>query len=174
MTPTELWEAHREYADNLAVSYTIGLPRHVRLDDMKQAARVGLWRAVLTYDQTKGQFKTHAWYYVRHELARERIRYLPWGESSYRNNPNGAFPAVESLNHNHTQIAESRDADSLAIRLIHRLTPYHQQWAYLFWIEGLPDTEAARRMGVSQKGDVARTMRKRILYWLKVIADQEC
>lgn len=174
MTPSELWEQHLDYADNLAAQYVRSVPLCVQLDDLKQASRLGLWKAANSYQEDKGRFKTYAYYFIQHELTLERVRHLPWNPAAYHHNNEGSpLPDFKSLSITEYQIAApevSFDVD--VIRLIQRLPDTARMFATMFWIDGLSNQEISRRTGRCQ--EYLRGMRKRIISWLKVIADQEC
>ena len=172
MSRNELWELHRDYADSLAARFSRGLPPFIQLDDLKQAARLGLWKATGNYQEDRGQFKTHAYYLIQHELSLERVRHLPWGGGAYHHNNEGmALPAVLSLENIHYD-ATAPELTPDVLRLIHRFPRATKEFALMFWIEGLSDLEIQRRTG--RPPEFLRGLRKRLIQSLKIIADQEC
>jgi hypothetical protein len=170
VTPLELWESHVDYADNLAARYSRACPMSVQLADLKQAARFGLWLAATGYREERGRFPTYAWVFIRKELSRERVRCLPWGAAAYRDRSR-SLPDVQPLEKIHHNIAAA-EIPSDALRLIHRFPPCYQEFALMFWIEGLSDLEIQRRTG--RCPEFLRGLRKRLIQSLKIIADQEC
>jgi RNA polymerase sigma factor (sigma-70 family) len=65
LTPEELFEKHKHYAERTLyrMYYNpkgIAQQHRVEFSDLLQFAYMGLWKACLSYDSTKGKFMTHA------------------------------------------------------------------------------------------------------------------
>ena len=68
MTPEELY-----FKNESLVYYVLNkkFPMNRLDDDFQQIARLGLWKACLRYDETKGKFSTYAVTAIENEIKRE-------------------------------------------------------------------------------------------------------
>lgn len=79
-------EVERKITDNENLVYFVinksfrGLRRD---EDIKQAGRIGLWRACLTFDEAKSSFSTYTVQCIHHEIAKElRFRKKGFGREN--------------------------------------------------------------------------------------------
>lgn len=67
MTPNQLFNENLKLAYHLASKYH---STHMDRDDLQQIALIGLWRAAVAFDESKGnKFSTLAWRYIKNEFG---------------------------------------------------------------------------------------------------------
>lgn len=106
--------------------------------DILQSGRLGLWKACLKYDQTKGKFSPFACKYIKDEMskfAKNEIRYRNICEEE----PGGEFEIFES-------IGEEDDVDtSIEVKAVIEESKYKKEFARI--MEGETVKSIAREKG---------------------------
>ena len=175
-----------DWADRLAVSQHLRLPRSVQLDDVKQAAYIGLIKAARSFDPTRGaSFKTFAWYRIKGAIV-DDLRLSDWGTRTTRRDglvpPHVLFGDVtgsekdddgcewydvvdETANVAESVIADLDDKAEVAA-LLRRLPRKYREIVAMYYMRSMLMSEIGREVGLSES-----RVSQIIMQWTSVIRD---
>jgi RNA polymerase sigma factor (sigma-70 family) len=158
----DLWQSHIGLAKDMARKYSrIWKPiLGDCVEDLEQAAMMGLWIAAHRFDPTKGtEFSTYAWDYIKGELNCERWRLGFWGFAGGKAQAYKQFvlPDRDPLSSVPEKVETREDFGidqfenvDLLHFLIRQLRPIKAQVvARRFWLEGLSTATIAHQMALS-------------------------
>jgi RNA polymerase sigma factor (sigma-70 family) len=63
-------------AHRVANKFRIKCP--LTVEELRQAGRIGVWKAIPKYDESKGEFTTYAWTYSKREIYGELRKLFKW------------------------------------------------------------------------------------------------
>lgn len=117
-------------------------------EDVQQIARMAMWVACKGYSPDKGALSTYAWLLIRRDV----LRHLDYLSRKGRSAPRSSLDAEVANAEDCTlldALQGAADVDWIDTEAIAaRLTPQHKQICR-WLLEGVPQPEIARRLGVS-------------------------
>ena len=138
---SQLIEDHMGLVVKLAKSFKPQSPE--QLDEYIQVGRIGLWKAILKRDPTRGALSTIAWICIRNELLRH-VKWLNRGPASYEviEHSYNTEPAIwevlpgHLLNEKEVKVVELR-YEGHTFKEIGEMCGYTKNWAHKCWTQAV-------------------------------------
>ena len=143
MTPEEL------YFENEALVYHVlhkKFPMSRFDDDFQQIARLGLWKACLRYDETKGKFSTYAVPAIQNEIKME-LRKM--SRKPIETSLDALIRDADELTISGVCMSE-QDVEFIDTTWVDKELTYRQKRILSLLYDGMVQTEIAKEIGVSQ------------------------
>ena len=144
MTPDELY-----YKNEPLVYYVLNkkFPMNRLDDDFKQIARLGLWKACLRYDETKGKFSTYAVPAIENEIKRE-LRNI--SRKPIETSLDALIRDADELTISEVCMSE-QDVEFIDTAFVDKELTYRQKRILSLLYDGIAQADIAREVGISQQ-----------------------
>ena len=143
MTPEELY-----FKNEPLVYYVLNkkFPMNRLDDDFKQIARLGLWKACLRYDETKGKFSTYAVPAIENEIKRE-LRKM--SSKPIETSLGALIRDADELTISEVCMSE-QDVEFIDTAFVDKELTDRQKRILSLLYDGMVQTEIAKEIGISQ------------------------
>ena len=144
MTPEELY-----FKNEPLVYYVLNkkFPMNRLDDDFKQIARLGLWKACLRYDETKGKFSTYAVPAIENEIKRE-LRNI--SRKPIETSLDALIRDADELTISEVCMSE-QDVEFIDTAFVDKELTYRQKRILSLLYDGIAQADIAREVGISQQ-----------------------
>lgn len=143
MTPEELY-----FKNEPLVHYVLNkkFPMNRLDDDFKQIARLGIWKACLRYDETKGKFSTYAVPAIENEIKRE-LRKM--SRKPIETSLDALIRDADELTISEVCMSE-QDVEFIDTAFVGKELTDRQKRILSLLYDGMVQTEIAKEIGISQ------------------------